>query len=44
MVVGQAMRQRRTSYARGGQVTSRLSRDEQGPTTAENANTHVVCN
>jgi hypothetical protein len=28
-------RQRRTSYARGGQVTSRLSRDAQVPTTAE---------
>jgi len=34
MVVGQAMRQRRTSYARGGQVTPRLSRHEQVPTTA----------
>jgi len=36
MIVGQAIRQRRTSYTRGGQVTSRLSRDAQVPTTAEN--------
>jgi len=38
MVVGQAIRQRRTSYARGGQVTpeaDKLRQRRTGPTTAE---------
>jgi len=35
IVVGQAIRQRRTSYAGGAQVTSRLSRDGQVPPETE---------